>query len=365
LRYVSLDRVVPGMKPAYDLLDDHGRVLVGVQGTINESYIERLYQYGFSGIYIDDAFSEDIEIDSPIPPALKAKGMDCVKRLDVDGCKAVAMAIVETLMNNPNISMNIQDLRCYDNYTYAHSMNVAVLSGAMGIGLGMNGKELGYLVTAALLHDLGKLMIPEPILNKKGRLTAEEYSLMKSHALMSYDAIRNRDDLSAHIKVAVRHHHENVDGTGYPDGVKGDKLTIYAKILHVADVYDALTSKRPYKQAYSTYEALEYLMGNCGTQFDMGCVHLLMKYVPLYPKGIEVELSNGVTGIIYNNNGAHNMRPVIKTFDEEFIDLLDFDNLSLTVVKTQGKEIESIEAAEERRRDMVDEEGETRNRNRD
>jgi len=229
----------------------------------------------------------------------------------------------------------------------------------------MSGKELGYLVTAALLHDLGKLMIPEPILNKKGRLTAEEYSLMKSHAMMSYDAIRNREDLSAHIKVAVRHHHENVDGTGYPDGVTGDKLTIYAKILHVADVFDALTSKRPYKDAYSTYEALEYLMGNCGTQFDMGCVHLLMKYVPLYPKGTEVELSNGVVGVIYDNTGIHNMRPIIKTYNEEIVNLMDMDNLSLTIIKSQGKEIESIERAEQRRQDMVQEESWTRSQNKD
>lgn len=119
-----------------------------------------------------------------------------------------------------NVSLDLTDLRSYDDYTYAHSVNVAVYCGVIGMGMGMSEVELGHLVTAALLHDLGKLQIPDEILNKPGRLTQEEYLIMKSHATLSYQIISERWDISAHIKEAVLHHHENVDGSGYPDGWK-------------------------------------------------------------------------------------------------------------------------------------------------
>ncbi|MCR5273510.1 MAG: HD-GYP domain-containing protein [Lachnospiraceae bacterium] len=353
MRYVSLDRVVPGMELAYDVIDDNGRLLVGSKSKINYNYIERLYEFGFHGIYINDEFSEDIEINSPISQKLRRRGMDCLKKMDIDGCREVASSIVDEMLNNPDISIDMQDIRTFDNYTYAHSMNVAILCTAMGIGYGLLATELGYLATAALLHDFGKLMIPEEVLNKKGKLTPEEYKLVKSHPVMSYEAIKDREDLSAHIKVAVLYHHENVDGTGYPKGITGDKQTIYTKILHVADVYDALTASRSYKDAYSSYEALEYLMGNCGTMFDMDCVVLLEKYVPLFLKGTDIELSNGSQGIIIENSGMHNLRPVVKLYDGKKVDLLDPLNMNITITKSQGKALGISEANERGRRSMI------------
>ncbi|MCR5467875.1 MAG: HD-GYP domain-containing protein [Lachnospiraceae bacterium] len=353
MRYITLDRVIPGMKLAYDILDDSGRVLLGVHGKINHTYIDRLYQYGFHGIYIEDDFSEEIDINSPISPGLRKKGMECLKKMDIDGCRQVASGIVSEMLNDPNLSMNMQDIRSYDNYTYAHSMNVAILCCAMGIGYGLRASELGYITTAALLHDFGKLMIPSEILNKQGRLTPEEYNLIKSHPTMSYQAIKDRQDISAHIKVAVLYHHENVDGSGYPAGIPGEKQTIYTKILHVADVYDALTAARSYKEAYSSFEALEYLMGNCGTLFDLDCVILLEKYVPLFLKGTDVELSDGREAIIVENSGIHNLRPVVKLYSGHKLDLLEPQNLNITIVKSQGKKLGMSEKTEYSRRSMM------------
>lgn len=137
---------------------------------------------------------------------------------DIDRCAEIAQQIVENLLSRENVCLDMTDLRSYDDYTYAHSVNVAVLCCVIGMGMGMSERDLNYLVTAALLHDLGKLAIPKEILNKPGRLTPDEYQLMKTHSTRSYQLLSKRWNISAHIKQTVLLHHENVDGSGYPQG---------------------------------------------------------------------------------------------------------------------------------------------------
>ena len=263
MRYVPLREAEPGMVLAADLYDSVGRTLIGCHCELTESYLEKLEAYGFDGIYIEDKLSEGITIESVITPQLRQEGQERIRACDIDGCKLIARRMVEEILSCGNVSLDLTDLRSYDDYTYAHSVNVAVYCGV--IGMGMSEVELGHLVTAALLHDLGKLQIPDEILNKPGRLTQEEYLIMKSHATLSYQIISERWDISAHIKEAVLHHHENVDGSGYPDGLKGEEIPIAAQVVSIVDVYDALTSPRVYKKAYSHEKAMEMILtGECG-----------------------------------------------------------------------------------------------------
>ena len=337
MRYVPLREAEPGMVLAADLYDSVGRTLIGCHCELTESYLEKLEAYGFDGIYIEDKLSEGITIESVITPQLRQEGQERIRACDIDGCKLIARRMVEEILSCGNVSLDLTDLRSYDDYTYAHSVNVAVYCGVIGMGMGMSEVELGHLVTAALLHDLGKLQIPDEILNKPGRLTQEEYLIMKSHATLSYQIISERWDISAHIKEAVLHHHENVDGSGYPDGLEGAQQTMFTRILHVADVYDALTSRRPYKEPYAPYEATEYLMGGCGIMFDREVVETLLKYVPLYPKGTMVTLSDGREAIIYENFGVHNLRPVVRLMDGELLDLSNEANYHITLrMKTES-----------------------------
>lgn len=304
MRYVPLREAEPGMVLAADLYDSVGRTLIGCHCELTESYLEKLEAYGFDGIYIEDKLSEGITIESVITPQLRQEGQERIRACDI------------------------------------------------GMGMGMSEVELGHLVTAALLHDLGKLQIPDEILNKPGRLTQEEYLIMKSHATLSYQIISERWDISAHIKEAVLHHHENVDGSGYPDGLEGAQQTMFTRILHVADVYDALTSRRPYKEPYAPYEATEYLMGGCGIMFDREVVETLLKYVPLYPKGTMVTLSDGREAIIYENFGVHNLRPVVRLMDGELLDLSNEANYHITLrMKTESGF--STEEAEKERNEMI------------
>ena len=175
MRYVPLREAEPGMVLAADLYDSVGRTLIGCHCELTESYLEKLEAYGFDGIYIEDKLSEGITIESVITPQLRQEGQERIRACDIDGCKLIARRMVEEILSCGNVSLDLTDLRSYDDYTYAHSVNVAVYCGVIGMGMGMSEVELGHLVTAALLHDLGKLQIPDEILNKPGRLTQEEY----------------------------------------------------------------------------------------------------------------------------------------------------------------------------------------------
>ena len=353
MRYVLLKNAMPGMRLAYDLYDSFGRTLVGSSCGLTDYYIQKLKDYGFDGVYVEDELAEGIEVESVITPQLRSEGLVCVRESNIDGCKKIAKQMVEEILERGMVSLDLTDLRSYDDYTYAHSVNVAVVSCVIGMGMGMDEVDLTHLVTAALLHDLGKLQIPPEILNKPGRLTQEEYQIMKSHATLSYELISERWDISAHVKTAVLFHHENVDGTGYPQGLEGSEQTLFTKILHVADVYDALVSKRPYKDPYSPYEATEYLMGGCGIMFDKTVVETLMHYVPLHPKGTEVILSDGRYGIIYENAGMHNLRPIVRLMDGSLLDLLASENMHLTL-KNAGDEKQSTpEIQEHERSEMI------------
>ena len=353
MRYVALKNVEPGMCLAYDLFDSLGRTLIGGRCQLTETYIERLEEYGFDGIYIEDRLAEGIDIDSVISPRLRMEGQVSVREQNIDRCHGIASKIVDEILEHGVVSLDMTDLRAYDDYTYAHSVNVAVVSCVIGMGMQLDEVSLKNLVMAGLLHDMGKLQIPDEILNKPGCLTPEEYHIMKSHATLSYELISERWDISAYVKTAVLFHHENVDGSGYPQGLDGSQQTLLTKILHVADVYDALISRRPYKKPYSPYEALEYMMGGCGIMFDQKVVEALMQYVPLFPKGTDIMLSDGQLGIIFENSGIHNLRPIVRLFDGELMDLTAPEHLHLTLTAITEEEQGNPELVEAERMEMV------------
>ena len=355
MRYVPLLLAQSGMCLAYDVYDSLGRTLISHSQTLTDSFIEKLQTMGVDGIYVDDSLSEGIEIDQVITPELRSEGLSSVRNRDVDACKDVAKKIVEQMLKNGNCCFDMTDLRCFDDYTYAHSVNVATVSCAIGLGLNLSEDDLINVVLAGLLHDMGKLDIPSEILNKPTRLTQEEYMLMKTHATLSYEFIKERIDISAQVKQAVLYHHENMDGSGYPSGITGENLSLLTRIIHVADVYDALVSKRPYKKPYTQWEALEFLKGGKETLFASEIVDALMKYVPFYPKGSFVTISDGREGIVVDNKGERNTRPLIRLLDMTEIDLLKEENKDIKIIAPSDEASISMEESEKQRENMVKE----------
>ena len=159
MRYVPLQEAQPGMQLATEIFDSKGRTLVGTDIVLSANYIEKLMEYGYAGVYIRDELTEDIDIESAISPGLRTKGLECLRSMNIDGCMDVAKSIVEEILSKGKISLDMMDLRNFDDYTYGHSLNVAIICGVIGMGMGLDEKEIGQLVTAALLHDLGKLSI--------------------------------------------------------------------------------------------------------------------------------------------------------------------------------------------------------------
>ena len=223
------------------------------------------------------------------------------------------------------------NLSTYDNYTYSHSVNVDMLSVILGVACGLRDDELRKLSQAALLHDIGKTCVPIEIINKPGRLTEEEYAEVKNHPRYGYNMLRDNYEVSSVARNAILSHHENEDGSGYPRGLTSEKIHLFAKIIHVADVYDALTTKRVYKEAMNPADALEYLMGNAERMFDKDLVATFMEYVAPYPLGVQVELSTGQKAIVVKNNRSMLSRPVVRLDSGTRVDLLE--RLDITIVK--------------------------------
>ena len=227
-----------------------------------------------------------------------------IKKLD-----QVVDSLVDSLDGQSMIS--IMDLKSYDDYTFSHSLSVAVLTAALAQGMGISGSDVRRIAKSAMLHDIGKTSIPLEIVNKPSRLDLTEFAIMKNHSSAGYDylaqaVVSNQDD---ELLRSVLHHHEKMDGSGYPYGINGDKIPLWSRIVAVADVYDALTSNRPYRIPMHAGEAIEYLMGGSGSQFDYDVVATFLKKVEIFPIGTKIELSNGQMAVVYNNENS--LRPVV------------------------------------------------------
>lgn len=354
MRFVPIEKVENGMMLAKSIYDYETRTLLREGKLLSQEMIERIKERGYPGIYIEDELTKDIVIQEAITVELRNHAVETLQQLDLEEAVNVAEKIVEQLLEAKTVSLDMLDLRTFDDYTYRHSVNVAILSVVIGMGMGYTNEDLVDLCSAAIFHDLGKLSISKDILNKPGKLTPEENELLRSHSQMSYDILKEKWNIPSRVKAAVLSHHENEDGSGYPNGLTGDNIHMFAKIIHVADVYDALSNERAYKKAYSYSESLEYLMGGCGTLFDQTVVQAFMDKVPVYPKGVSIILSDGREAIVVENHLGNPLRPTVRFLDGTEMDMSDPSvGMNITIINQADTktidEQEMVEFEEERK----------------
>ena len=272
-----------------------------------------------------------------------------VKQLD-----DVVDHLVETVSSEISGLVHISQLKSHDDYTYHHSLSVAVLSIAIGRALNLNKARLRELGRTSIMHDIGKILIPLEVLNKPGKLTNEEFEIMKSHSAKGALYLKKERIGDEAMWAAVRAHHEKVDGTGYPDRLKGNEIPYFARIISVADVYDAVTSYRPYRGPMSPSVAFELVMSDVGRAFEYEIVSAFAKTVEFYPKGTAVLLSNDRRGVVVNNINA--LRPTLQMLDNgEILDLTLLDNLHLVVERVEDH-LTAPELMEQLWEDISDEE---------
>jgi len=286
-------------------------------------------------VYITDDLSEDIYIEENISPSVFYSGVDAVKTENVGVMTQVARNIVSELQKKESIYPDMQDLRSFDDYTYHHSVNVAIYATIVGRKLGLTDEKLEQLCMAALCHDLGKRMIPVDILNKPGKLTDEEFKLIKTHSTHSYEILDKNFGVDSVIKQAALLHHENENGSGYPYGKEGADTPLLARIIHAVDVYDALTSKRPYKDPFSPADAINYMIGGKQILFGTEIVDAMVASIPAFPPGIDVSLSNGEKAIVMEHTNQAT-RPVVRIIETRNIVNLATDAKYASIEITQS-----------------------------
>lgn len=321
MRYIDTYELAPGMVLATTLYDSNENILLKANHKLTPHTIRRIRDLNYGGLYIyedNDIFS----YNELISEQTRIAALKSLKQLNIDKCLFLAHEILNEIRCNDSMLVETMHLSSFDNYTYMHCVNVTILSVVTAIALGFTDEQLRQLSQAALLHDIGKTHISKEILNKPDILTAEEYQEIQKHPQYGYDILKENDTISSVVRNAVYSHHENEDGTGYPRGFAGDKIHIFAKIIHIADVYDALTTRRVYKEPLNPADALEYLMSKTGTMFDKSVLEVFLKYVAPYPIGTSVILSTGQTAVVVKNNDDCLTRPIIKLANGTIIDLL-------------------------------------------
>jgi HD-GYP domain len=330
MRYVPSACLRPGQDLAVDLIMEDNKVFLKNKVKLTETLIGRIKVLGFQGAYIEDDISKDLVVAHLITEEIKAKAKQEISSLfnsvgksdDVSTQKSIKRIefIVEDLvgqiLKKERTMVNIVDIRTFDDYTYSHSLNVAVLSIVIGTVLELDRKILQELAVSAIIHDIGKVFIDKNILNKPQKLTPEEFSIVKEHALKGYQYLRNYNKLTLQILRGVLEHHEQFNGNGYPKGLSGDQISFFGKIICIADVYDALTSDRPFRRAMVPSDAIEFIMSGYNTFFDSSIVDVFIRKVAAYPVGTCVELSDGKQGIVIGNNEGFGLRPVIRILEE-------------------------------------------------
>ncbi|WP_022850749.1 HD-GYP domain-containing protein [Limisalsivibrio acetivorans] len=241
------------------------------------------------------------------------------KTVDTSAAMDMVSDLVMFSLKSPHIFSCMTRLKDFDDYTYVHSLNVSILAISIGRRLGKSPEELDRLGLAGLLHDAGKMRIPEKILNKPGKLDAREFEYMKKHPELGYDIVKKSGrNVSEDVLVSILQHHEKADGTGYPGGLYGRQISSFAKIVSIADVYDAITSDRVYNQRRSPSEALKLIFSGSGTHFDKTLVKFFINIMGIYPVGTLTLLDSDELAVVFKQEGEDIMRPkVIVVTDKE------------------------------------------------
>ena len=365
MRRMHIDSLTPGMVLGKALYGDNYEILLNKGVVITEGYITRLKNRGFIKVYIDDEETADVIIQDSISDKIRIMAtkdilktyeltQSAIANIEADTTETIIKSIntpkiksafqenesfkqmckdinsfVDELMNEDILS-GLNSIKSFDNYTFEHSIDTAVLSIIIAKRLFLDKDKLKQIAIGEFLHDIGKIFIDEKIINKPGKLTAEEYEKVKQHTTFGYELLKDVENIGEASKHIAYQHHERQDGKGYPRGLRGnnkidsgaisysdqDKLIMIAEIAAIADFYDACISERPYRKGLLPDYVHELVKEGSGTQFNKEIVECFLSIMPKYPVGSEVKLKNGAykdfTGVVMSLNIEQLSRPKVK-----------------------------------------------------
>lgn len=336
MRLISTKSLREGMIIGRTIWNDSGTPLLQDGVKVSERIINRLQMLNIHYVYIEDRISLGIELVETIPPQVRHHAIKKIensfKEIKQPNGKPGAthcldekskqfVSIIDDLMNfilgSKEIVTVLSDAFIYDEYIYQHSLQVTIYSISIARKLGYNAEEIRQIGIGAMLHDVGKMLVPFEILNKPGKLTSEEFDEMKLHAKYGFDLLRNLHTISLLSAHCAFQHHERLDGSGYPRGLVDYEIHPYAKIIAVADVFDAITSNRIYRGKMLPSQGMNIILEGSGTLYDKKVVEAFQKTIATYTNGTIVLLSDGRRGVVAKQNSENPSLPSLRIFEEE------------------------------------------------
>lgn len=328
MRLVSIERVKPGDVLGQSILGVDGCMMLREGVTLTENYINKLIGIGIIYLYIKDSNLEDIKPEDSEFIEFKSEAVKSLSKvfsklqysdtICIKNTLSVISEMIEYLIDNKEINSSyLLELKTFDNYTYIHSLNTCVLALFFGVQMSYSRPMLIDLGMGAMLHDIGKTRVPIEVLNKRGKLTSEEFGIIKKHPELGYKMVRNVKEMNDRSRAIILEHHERIDGKGYPHGLKGNRIHKFSKITCISDVYDALVSDRVYRKGIVANEAYEFILGGAGSFFDLELVNLFKNNFSIYPLGACLKLSNGLEGFVIGHNKGFPDKPIVRILYDE------------------------------------------------
>jgi HD-GYP domain-containing protein (c-di-GMP phosphodiesterase class II) len=297
-------------------------VLLEAGAELTESYINRLKLLGISEVYIKDEISQDIIINDVVNEQTRLEAIDFIRNTMYSYSSGnslynlevleIVEKIIDEILSLDEVIINLIDIKTCDNYTFLHSVNVCILSIITGAKLNLSYNDLKELGVGALLHDIGKVMVPPDILQKNSTLTDEEYEIIKQHSLLGYEILKKIPRISEASALVALCHHERYDGNGYISGLKKDEIHIFSRIVAITDIFDALTSDRIYRKKISINQAIDYMTVIAAPSLDANVLSCFTKIIPPFPIGTGVILNTGEKGVVIRLNENFPTRPIIR-----------------------------------------------------
>lgn len=335
-----------------------GSVLLTPGTIVADDHIKLLFENGISFVQIMEPeilnSGENDFIQKEIADIVKDifRDITLLDQLEQGIVKQTVNDMLRRVLKDRSALFHLTEVRSIDSYVFCHSVNVCMLSVVLGLFMKLKGNQLKKLGLAALLHDVGRTKVSPNLLYKPSALTDEEYMQVKKHSQHGHDILKTCRYLPVEVATTALHHHERIDGSGYPAGLKGDEISFFGRIVAVADVFDALIADRPFRKAFFPHQAVEIIV-NSSNQYDSEILKVFINHVAIYPMGTMVSLNNGEIGIVVDMNKGQQTRPVIRVlFDDcanrlqsiKEIDLSKHSTLFITRVikEEQMKQLISI-----------------------
>jgi putative nucleotidyltransferase with HDIG domain len=334
LKYVNILKCEPGQVVGKNVFDERGILLIAKNAILSEYLIQRLNSLGLTSMPIiaDDIISEERKNMTPGQIILESyeKDIDTYKEvlndlaagrdLDYEQVNELSTSIYGKIYHSYLVGDCLNQLKDKDQYTYKHSINVALYSMLIAKWMGLSDEQIMTAIEAGVLHDIGKIKVDSNILNKHGPLQPEEFEHVKQHATFSYQLLKTIPQAKKEIIAGVLMHHERENGRGYPLGITGDKIPLCAKIVAVADVYDALTSERVYKKRITPFDTFKEFEKIGYGHFDVKVMLTFLTNIANYYIGSKVKMNTGEIGEVVFIPPHCISKPVV-AIDDTFIDL--------------------------------------------